>query len=316
MKYKKYFPHLLFGLIVFIFTACQYKEDKSQTEYINQPSGNYQEDRSLKTDVDQTKSEEQNVKSPLPVTKDGSTTQQINYKQPTEENSNTQDKRMIVRTGTMNLEVDNFDETEIKIKDVAGKFSGYITNSSSQLNASGKKQGTITLRIPADKFDGVLTELSKISKVMNQNISGKDVTEEYMDAEARLKTQRELEARLLKLLAEKTARLTDVVEVETKLASVREQIEKTEGRMRFLRDQASFSTLTISVYEPSLLNTSTGGGFFYELGQSVKKGLEGFTKVLSTVITLVIAFIPLFLIAWIIYILVRRFIRKRKAAKA
>jgi len=213
------------------------------------------------------------------------------------------------------MEVDSYDGTEGKIKDIVKNFNGYITNSTSKLDASGRKQGSITIRVASEKFDGFVSDLSKIGKVMNQNISGKDVTEEYLDAEARQKTQRELEQRLLKLLAEKTARLTDVVEVETKLAAVRENIERTEGRMRYLRDQASYSTLTVSVYEPSMLNTSTGGGFFYEIGEAFKKGLSGFTAILSGIITVLIALLPLIIILLIVVYFVIRYFKKRKAAK-
>jgi hypothetical protein len=238
----------------------------------------------------------------------------VNYQQQTE-NFNTQDKRMIVRSGTMNIEAESFSDTEAKIKQIVNSSGGYITNSSSLLNASGKKQGAITIRVESNRFDQLLDELAKVGKVVNQNISGKDVTEEYMDAEARAKTQRELESRLLKLLAEKTANLTSVVEVEQKLAGVRENIEKTEGRMRYLKDQASYSTLTVSVFEPSMLTTSTGGGFFYELGESINRGLSGFTRVLSGIITFIIAFSPILAIILIAVYFVKRYLKKRKLAQ-
>jgi hypothetical protein len=240
---------------------------------------------------------------------------QVTYQQQTD-NFNTQDKRMIIRSGTMQTEIDNFTESEAKVKQIVTNFNGYVTNSTSQLNASGKKQGTITIRVSSDKFDGMLDELGKIGKVVNQNISGKDVTEEYMDAEARLKTQRELESRLLQLLAEKTANLTAVVEVEQKLSSVRENIEKTEGRMRYLKDQSAYSTLTLSLYEPAILNTSSGGGFFYEIGQGVKRGLNGFTSVISGIITVVIALSPVLAILGLAIYITIRIIKKRKVAKA
>ena len=236
-------------------------------------------------------------------------------KQLTEQNIyNTQDKRMIVRSGSMSVEVDKYDETEARIKEIAKKYSGYVTNSNATLNANGKKQGTITLRVPAEKFDGVLNDIRQTGKVMNENISGKDVTEEYMDSEARLKTQRQLEERLLKLLSEKTAKLTDIVDVEQKLSGVRENIERTEGRMKYLKDQASYSTLAISVYEPSLLSTSTGGGFFYEIEQSFKRGLNGFTAVLTGIITVVIALLPILVIAIILIYFVVRYFKKRKVS--
>ncbi len=233
-----------------------------------------------------------------------------------EQNYNTQDKRMIIRSGSLSIEAEKYDETESKIKQIVTGFNGYITNTSATLNVSGKKQGTITVRVASDKFDNVIAELSKIGRVMNENITGNDVTEEYMDSEARLKTQQELESRLLKLLQEKTASLTNVVEVEQKLASVRENIERTQGRMKYLKDQASWSTLAVSVYEPALLQTSTGGGFFYELGQSVKKGLNGFTAVLSGIITIVIALTPIVTIMLIIAYFIRKYFKKRKLVKA
>jgi len=215
----------------------------------------------------------------------------------------------------MSVENDNFDETDQKIKDITRNMGGFVTNSTSQVNQSGKKQGSLTIRVQADKYDALLAEIAKTGKVMNQNITGRDVTEEYVDAEARLKTQRELETRLLQLLAEKTSTLTAVVEVEQKLANVRENIEKTEGRMRMLKDQASYSTITVSIYEPAILNTSSGG-FFYELEQGFEKGLTGFTKVLSGIITAIIALSPIIAILGLIVYITIRVIRKRKAAKA
>lgn len=228
---------------------------------------------------------------------------------------NTQDKRMIIRSGTMSMEVDKYDETESKVKDIVKGFGGYVTNTSSTLNANGKKQGSVTVRVASDKFDAMIAEISKTGKVMNQNITGKDVTEEYMDADARLKTQKELESRLLNLLAEKTARLTDVVEVEQKLSNVREVIERTQGRMRYLKDQASYSTLIISISEPGMLVISTGGGFFYEIGEAFSKGLKGFTTVLSGIITVVIALLPLIILAFIVVYLLIKYFKRRKALK-
>ena len=239
----------------------------------------------------------------------------VNYTEPNQD-FNTQDKRMIIRSGTMSMEVEKYDDTEGRVKQIAQQFGGYITNSIATLNASGKKQGTITIRVASDKFEALLGELSKAGKVMNENITGNDVTEEYMDADARVKTQKELESRLLRLLEEKTASLTSVVEVEQKLASVRENIERTEGRMKYLKDQASYSTLAVSVYEPTLLQTSTGGGFFYELGDGVKRGLQGFTSILSGIITVVIALSPILAILGLIIYVSIRYIKKRKVAKA
>jgi hypothetical protein len=301
--------------LIVAFNACQQEGDKLSTSQEQPRSYNYKTDAPTTTTGDVEKSP---VKDEDYISGDDKSTdnklKQVSYQQPTE-NTNSQDKRMIIRTGTMSIENDSFDETDAKAKEIAKNLGGYITNSTSQVNQSGKKQGTLTIRVQADKYDAMLAELAKIGKVMNQNITGRDVTEEYVDAEARLKTQRELEARLLQLLAEKTANLTAVVEVEQKLANVRENIEKTEGRMRMLKDQASYSTITVSIYEPAILNTSSGG-FFYELERGFEKGLTGFTKVLAGIITFVIAMAPILAIIGLLVYITIRIIRKRKTVKA
>ncbi len=316
MKYTK--TLILAFILPFIvaLNACQEASDKQSVNQEQPRSDFYKTDAPSTTTNDYESAPQKDIDD---ITgnnekKSDGKLKQINYQQPTE-NTNTQDKRMIIRSGTMSIENDSFDETEAKAKEIAKNLGGFITNSTAQVNQSGKKQGTLTIRVQADKYDALLAEIAKTGKVMNQNITGRDVTEEYVDAEARLKTQRELEARLLQLLSEKTANLTAVVEVEQKLASVRENIEKTEGRMRMLKDQASYSTVTLSIYEPAILNTSSGG-FFYELERGFEKGLTGFTAVISGLITFIVALSPILAIFGLIVYLVIRYIRKKKVVKA
>ncbi len=227
--------------------------------------------------------------------------------------------RMIIKTGTMNLETEKYDETINQINDYVKKTGGFITNSSSQVNASGKKQGAITIRITSDKYDAMIKDMGNFGKILNSQINGNDVTSEYIDLQARMTTQAELEKRLLSLLNEKTAKLVDVVEVEEKLSSVRQNIEQSQGRMKYLKNQSDFSTLTVSVYEPSLMITSSGGGFFYEIERGFSKGLKGFTEVLSGMITFFIALMPvviLILILTYIAVLIYKKLKTRKLKTA
>lgn len=221
-------------------------------------------------------------------------------------------ERMLIRTGIVRIEAENFNSAEEKLLNLIKDNNGYVTNSSTQVNVSDNKQGSITVRIPSNKFDNFLNSLSSAGKIISQDISGQDVTSEYIDLEARQKTQMELESRLLHLLNNKTANLKDVVEVEEKLSSVRQNIESTEGRMKFLKNQSAYSTLSISIFEPALLQTTSGGGFFYEMKEAFKDGLLGLTGVFSFLITLVISSIPLLIILTIIILLVRKFIRSKK----
>lgn len=284
---------LLFGF-VFSFSGCKQDESKNtETEKTTVKKQNFQTSEGDNLKIQGVSSTEEKNKPKDDINIDIS-------------------KRMIVRTGSMNLETENYDITEKKITETLNKHSGYIENSSSSVNSSGKKQGVMTIKVPADKYDVLLSEITTFGKVVSMNTKATDITEEYIDLEARQKTQKELEQRLLKLLSEKTARLTDVVEVEEKLASVRKNIESIDGRLRYLKSQTSYSTLTISIFEPSLLETSSGGGFFYEIGQGIKKGIRGFTEILSGIIMLIIALLPVIIIIITIYLIIRRIIRKKK----
>ena len=293
-------------IILFLFiSGCQHKDQEINKPEINKTAPPPSSEEKMMTNMDQL-----SVNSKQPSGKNTEKT----IGNITEQNTSVKDvtNRMIIRTGSMSLEVDKYDETAYKITESIKKFNGYVSNTTSSQNSSGKKQGTLILKVPADKYDALISEVSTLGKVMSQNINASDITEEFIDLEARQKTQKELEQRLLKLLSEKTARLADIVEVEEKLASVRQKIESVDGRMRYLKNQSEMSTLSLSIYEPALLETSSGGGFFYEIGQGIKKGLKGFTEVLSGLIMIVIALLPVFVILYIIYWIIKRIIKKRK----
>lgn len=281
-------------LSIIFLAGCNEKGDKNST-------GNYEKQTAPIMEQD------------LPSTESG--TKQTSYQPQNDQKIEVRD-RLIIRNGTMNLEVDSYDEAEKKVGELIKALNGYILSTNSSSNASGKKQGTIAIKVPAEKYDELLNKVPEHGKVMSQNISATDVTEEYIDLEARTKTQKELEARLLQLLNEKTGNLSDVLEVEGKLADVRQKIESTEGRMNFLKKQASYSTLTLSVFEPSLLETSTGGGFFFEVGEAFRKGLSGFTEVLSVLITAGIALIPLWLVIIAGIFTLRWYLKRRKTKQA
>jgi hypothetical protein len=222
------------------------------------------------------------------------------------------DQRMIIRTGTMNLEVENFEEAERNLTESVKRLGGYLANSSLNQYQNGKKYGTLVLKVPAGKFDELVSEAGKNGKVISQNVSSNDITEEFVDLESRLKTQKELEQRLIKILNEKASRLAEVIEVEEKLASVRQKIENIEGRMKLLKSQSDYSTLTVTLSEQAFLETVSGGGFFHEIWQAVKKGLKGFTGVLTVSITVLIAVLPVIFFLLAVFWIIKRMLKKRK----
>lgn len=158
--------------------------------------------------------------------------------------------RMIVRSGGASIEVTSIDSAIPRVRALAAAIGGFVANSSVQAGRDQARSAMLEVKAPADAFERLITSLSPLGKVENVNVSAQDVGEEYVDVEARMANDHRLEERLIELLATRTGKLKDVLDVERELAHVREEIERYEGRLRFLRSHAELSTLTISVHEP------------------------------------------------------------------
>ena len=157
---------------------------------------------------------------------------------------------MLVRTGQASLQVDSLEIGIGRLRDVARRTNAVVANTSMEGGHDQTRAATLELRVPSARFDEAVNELSPIGKVESVSVTVQDVGEEYVDIGARVANARRLEQRLVELLAHRTGKLADVLSVERELARVREQIERYEGRMRYLRTQASVSTLSVSIHEP------------------------------------------------------------------
>jgi len=157
---------------------------------------------------------------------------------------------MLVRTGQASLQVDSLEIGIARVRDVARRTGAVIANTSMEGGKQQTRAASLELRIPSERFDEAVNGLAPIGKVESVNVTVQDVGEEYVDVQARVANARRLEQRLVELLAHRTGKLSDVLTVERELARVREQIERYEGRMRYLRTRASISTLSIGIHEP------------------------------------------------------------------
>jgi hypothetical protein len=157
---------------------------------------------------------------------------------------------MVIRNGQAFIEVDKVDPAILKIRQLTAQVGGYITNSSISGGRDQLRQATLELKIPALKYDQAVGSLSTIGRVETVNTTAEDVGEEFVDVTARVSNARRLEDRLINLLSTRTGKLDEVLRVEHELARVREEIERYQGRLRYLSSRAAISTLTITVHEP------------------------------------------------------------------
>ena len=166
---------------------------------------------------------------------------------------------MVIRVGQAFIEVEKVDPAILRIRQLAAQVGGYIANSSVSGGRDQIRQATLELKIPASKYDQAVGDLSTIGKVETVNSTAEDVGEEFVDVTARVNNARRLEERLITLLSTRTGKLDEVLRVERELARVREEIERYEGRLRFLGARVATSTLTITVHEPAPILGNTPG---------------------------------------------------------
>ena len=156
---------------------------------------------------------------------------------------------MILRTAQVTVVTQDLDKARAGMDKIVQKYSGYVGDLTASSPSEGPRKLTATLRVPAAQLDSALAELKTLGRVESESQSGQDVTAQYVDLEARLSNSRNTEERLIELLRQRTGKLSDVLEVETELSSVREQIERMEGERRLLAKQVAFATLTATVTE-------------------------------------------------------------------
>ena len=218
---------------------------------------------------------------------------------------------MLVRTGNASLQVDSLEIGIARIRDVARRTNSVIANTSMQGGREQTRAATLELRIPSERFDEAVNGLSPIGKLESVNVSVEDVGEEFVDVQARMINARRLEQRLIDLLANRTGKLSDVLSVEHELARVREEIERYEGRLRYLRTRASVSTLSISVHEPFPVVADHPGA--NPMRDAFVQAWRNLVSVTAAIIASLGVLVPLGLIAGAVVLIGRRAFPARAA---
>lgn len=194
-------------------------------------------------------------------------------------------------------------ETEKFIRTTVAELGGYVGNEN-VYNFEDRIEHTLIARVPEDNFNILLDKiLSVAEKVESKNVSSFDVTEEFIDVEARIKTKKELEARYKEIL-KKATRVDEILNIEREMGNLRSEIESLEGRMNYLKNRISLSTLTITFYE----KVSTPFGFFTKIKQALH---NGWTALLWFIIIL-ISLWPFIILTLIILIIILKYIKKKK----
>lgn len=155
---------------------------------------------------------------------------------------------MLIRTGSLRLRVEDVTDAHDEVMRIVREANGYIADTSLS-SEHGPTRATITLRLPAEGLDSVMDRIAGLGKLLSKEIGTQEVTEEYVDLSSRKRNLEREEARLLELL-NRAGKIADLLEVEQYLGRVRGQIEQITGRMRYLENRVSLSTLNVQLEGP------------------------------------------------------------------
>ncbi|MEP7338695.1 MAG: DUF4349 domain-containing protein [Acidobacteriota bacterium] len=225
-------------------------------------------------------------------------------------------ERKIIRNAELTLELDSPEEAQRRIAAIAEKHGGFVVNSESRRNNGNQQTAprvaiTVVARVPASKFNQVVEEIRQTgSSVLHSKETGQDVTEEFIDLEARIRAKRALESQFLEIM-KRAQKVSEALEVQTELAEVRGEIEQMEGRRRFLENQAALSTITITLQTPTPIVAATTGGFWHGIKLAFGDGLDTAAEIVLGLIRFVIVMIPVVLLIVLPLWLAVRWLRRR-----
>jgi hypothetical protein len=210
---------------------------------------------------------------------------------------------LVIRSGTAAMQVDSLDRAIALVHGLARRVGGFIGSSTTQSGRGAVPEATLEIRMPADRFEDAVDGLRPIGKVESVNVTAQDVGEEYVDVQARMANDHRLEARLIELVAQRTGKLSDVLAVEQELARVREEIERYQGRLRYLQTRAAVSTLSLTIHMPIPVVDEGSPGV---MGEAVRNAWRNFITVVAFVIQSLGVIIPLAVCALAGWFVVRR----------
>jgi hypothetical protein len=156
---------------------------------------------------------------------------------------------MIARVAALTLTTKEFDKTRTSVEEILKRHSGYMGELKVSAPAEAGRSLTATLRIPAAQLDAAMTELKKLGRVEDESQGGEEVTQQYVDLQARLANGIHTEQRLTEILRTRTGKLQDVLKVELEIDRVRGEIEQMQAEKKELSKRVAFATLNTTVRE-------------------------------------------------------------------
>ena len=223
--------------------------------------------------------------------------------------------RKIIRDADLTIEVASTTDAQQRVTSIAETLGGFVvTSEAKQRQDTEPAKRTLdiklVIRVPASQFNSALEQIEKLAaNLPERNVTGQDVTEEFIDLDARIKTQKALELQFLDIMKQ-ARKVEDALEVQRQIADVRTEIEKLEGRRRFLESKSTLSTITVNIHTPTPIVVSTSG-FSYTIREALSDSIDVATGIVLFFIRFAIVMTPVFVLVILPVGLIALYFRRR-----
>ena len=227
--------------------------------------------------------------------------------------------RKVIRNADLDLEDEDPEAAQREITSIAESKGGFVVESqqsTSDTQSTTRDTVVMSVRVPSARFNDALDAVrGSVSRVVSESVKGQDVTEEFIDVEAQLKAKKALEEQFMTIMRQANG-ISEALNVQRQLAEVRGEIERIEGRKRFLANQSSLSTIKIRVQTPKAF-AATSAGIGPRISEAFASGFDVAMTFILGVITFVVAALPFALLVGLpSFVFIRYVLRRQEGARS
>lgn len=218
----------------------------------------------------------------------------------------------VIKNIALEIQIDDgeFQRQFARVGTIAEQFGGFVTNSQVSETDGELASGTLTIRVPSDRFERAVARMKDLGKITAEDRSGQDVGREFVDLEARLNQAKTEEAFFLRLM-DRSETISDMIQVQSQLSAVQLLIESIQGQLNYLNDQTSFSTVSVLIFEPGAREPGLPKG----LANAWEEAVDAFQSVIGGLVVALGWLAPFALLGLVGLIIYRFRHRPTKPAK-
>ncbi|MBK0402553.1 DUF4349 domain-containing protein [Adhaeribacter sp. BT258] len=225
-------------------------------------------------------------------------------REPSGKQEEAQFEQKIIRNANLRFQVADYPKSLNAIQNMLKSYGAFLV-SSNEVRVNNSLENDLMIRVPSKNLDALVNKLTEKSIYLDyKNLSSEDVTTEFVDISARLKTKQAVEQRYLELLKQ-AKNVKEIIEVENQLRQIREEIESTQARINYINRQVSYSTIHLQIYENSARQTGEQN-FMVRILNALRNGWD---LLLSFVVGMLYIW-PFLIIIFLVIFGLKKFMKK------